>query len=583
MKAWRGALLAAAVALDAEAGIGSAADAISIGEIEKTLHAIDHDRTSGRDGELQAAAYLERKLDEYGVPHRRHAVRAYLSWPVSAELALAGQPGTIAAVTPSFAASTPPEGLTAEVVFLTAGPEDDLSPIRQDVRGKIAVASGLISPESVWRAQQAGAAGLVHVNLTDVLHEMTATTVWGTPTPESAARIPRIPVLSISKADGERLRAAATRGVKARLRTRVERGWREIPLVVAEVPGLTADFVLVATHLDAWYSGMTDTAGTVASILEMARVLAGRRLERGVRFAWWPGHSFGRYPGSTWYADRFWSELDRHCVAYTNLDGSGRRGSLTDAVEAGGWPGLREWSREFAATLTGKTPEGAAEVHLFRPGRDSDSAFQGLGIPEFQIGVPGPPDGHPDVEPSGLIRYWHTAQDTLDKLDFAALELDTKYRVAQIEALAGHPLLPHRLAPIAAAFREALEPLAREAGGRVDLAGALEQVARLSGLAVRFDEAPAPPDSAGLARRNRLLVAATHRLNAALYARSGRFEQDWAAALPVLPLVAGVRELAAIPRDSDAAGFQETGLVRGRNQLEAALTQAADDLEAYFR
>ena len=44
---------------------------------------------------------------------------------------------------------------------------------------------------------------------------------------------------------------------------------------------------------------MTDTAGSVASILDMARVLQMHKAElaRGVRFAWWTGHSFGRYAG----------------------------------------------------------------------------------------------------------------------------------------------------------------------------------------------------------------------------------------------------------------------------------------------
>src|SRR5204862_183970 len=117
--------------------------------------------------------------------------------------------------------------------------------------------------------------------------------------------------------------------------------------------------------------------GTVASILDMARVLQRHRTElaRGVRFAWWPGHSFGRYPGSTWYVDHFWTDLDRHGVAYTNLDGSGRRGSRVDAVIAGGWPGLADFSREFAERLTGKTVSSRAGARPFRPGRDSDSSF----------------------------------------------------------------------------------------------------------------------------------------------------------------------------------------------------------------
>jgi len=41
---------------------GSVGRQIDIAEIEKTLHAIDVDRTSGHEGERQSAAYLEQKL-----------------------------------------------------------------------------------------------------------------------------------------------------------------------------------------------------------------------------------------------------------------------------------------------------------------------------------------------------------------------------------------------------------------------------------------------------------------------------------------------------------------------------------------
>ncbi|HVQ30394.1 MAG TPA: M28 family peptidase, partial [Vicinamibacteria bacterium] len=465
------ALLASGVAPNLE--LPSIAREISRSEITRTLAALDYDRTSGRDGERRGALALEERLRAYGIAYTRHDMRAYLSWPVSASLETLSPhlTGFSRAITHAFAARTPLEGVTAEALFLPRTTEDDQTSLPREVAGRIVVAQGLVSPESAWRAQQAGALGLVHVNDTDTLHEMITTTIWGTPTATSAARIPRIPVVSIGKADGDRLRAAAAQGpLRLRIKAEVAQGWATIPLVVAEIKGRSEDFALVATHLDAWYAGMTDTAGTVASILEMARVMQGhaRELERGVRFAWWPGHSFGRYAGSTWFADRFWSDLDEHCVGYTNLDGSGRRGSQMDRVYAGSWPGIAEWSREFAKNLTGRDPEGGGQG-TFRPNRDSDSAFQGLGIPEFTIGVPGPPDGHPDVEPSGLIRYWHTADDTLDKIDGKALELDTQYRVAQLYDLLTRPSLPHKIAPIASAYAAALAELSKAAGAAFDL------------------------------------------------------------------------------------------------------------------
>ena len=566
----------------------SVAKQIDIAEIDRTLKAIDVDRTSGKDGERQSAAYLEGKLTQYGIKHTRHDMKAYLSWPRRAALIVnSATPITVRAVTPAFSASTGRSGLTGDVVFLPPrrSPDDeDPGRLGGEVRGKLVVAPGMISPESVLRAQQAGAVGVIHVNENDILHEMIATTIWGTPGSNDVERMPRIPVVSISQTDGRVLRQAADRGTKITIETELDQGWRTIPLVVADVPGATEDFILVATHLDAWYHGMTDTAGTVASILDMARVLQQHQAElaRGVRFAWWPGHSFGRYPGSTWYVDHFWSDLDRRCVAYTNLDGSGRRGSRTDAVTAGGWPGIADFSRQFAERLTGKTVSARGSTpRLFRPGRDSDSSFQGIGIPEFSIGVPGPGRGHPDVEETGRIKYWHAADDTYDKLDLQALQLDTEYRVAEIYALATAPLLPLKIAPIARSYVQALDDLSKAAGTAFDLSTTRQAAAGLESVATKFDEQAAPGSSAGIATRNRLLVRITHALNSRLYTAAGRFRQDPAAAMPILPLLAGVADLANLSKNSDEFGFLEAELIRGRNAVEATLRETVEELGSY--
>jgi N-acetylated-alpha-linked acidic dipeptidase len=557
---------------------------IDIAEIDRTLKAIDVDRTSGREGEKQSAAYLERKLAEYGVKHSRYDMKAYLSWPRSARLTASGASFAIfEAVTPAFSASTGPAGLTGDLVFLPprrSPDEEDPGPLAPEVRGKIVVAPGMISPDSVLRAQQAGAIGVIHVNENDILHEMIATTVWGTPGASDADRIPRIPVVSISQTDGKSLRQFAASGGTVKLETELDQGWTTIPLVVADVPGASDDFILVATHLDAWYHGMTDTAGTVATILEMARVLQRHHgeLARAVRFAWWPGHSFGRYPGSTWYVDRFWADLDRHGVAYTNLDGSGRRGSRLDAVTAGGWPGIAEFSRQFAEHLTGKVVT-ARTPRLFRPGRDSDSSFQGIGMPEFSIGVPGPGRGHPDVEETGRIKYWHAADDTYDKLDLNALRLDTEYRVAQIYAVATAPVAPLTIAPIARSYVQAIDDLSAAARGTFDLSATRAAAVALESAATRFDAQPAPASADAIAARNRLLVRATHALNSRLYTEAGRFRHDRAAEIPILPLLARASELPKLSKESNAFGFLEAELIRGRNAVEATLREVGEQLQ----
>jgi N-acetylated-alpha-linked acidic dipeptidase len=562
---------------------------ISIAEVERTLHAIDVDRTAGSAGELAAADYLDRKLTEYGIAHRVLGSRLFLSWPGPAALSVPGL-GRLDAKVAAFSATTPMDGVSGRLLI-------DAKPTRRvdrslsfgaEVRGAIPVVRGIADTEAlVLSAQRAGAVAVVQIDSTDVLHEDIVTTVWGTPTPEDAERRPRIPYVCITKSDGARLvEAAKASPVTATVRAEVTGGWRTQPIVVADVPGRTQDFALVATHVDAWYHGMTDTAGSVATILEMARVLQRHKgeLERGVRFAWWTGHSFGRYAGSGWYVDRVWDDLDRHCVAYTNLDGPGRRGSRLDAVETEGWPGLSEYAHESAERLTGKPPAAERDrPRLFRPGRDSDSAFQGLGIPFFSIGVPGPGEGHADVDQDGRIVYWHTPQDTFDKFDLKALELDTQYRVAQLYDLATLRVLPHRLAPIGSAYVAALSDLASAAGSAFDLSATVKAATALEDAARRFDLAPRPATETGIAAFNRLAIRLTHDLNSTLYTSTGRFDQDPAAELPVLPLLARVKDLATLPRDGDAFGFLETRMIRGRNEVEARLREAAEAIDTYLK
>ena len=98
-------------------------------------------------------------------------------------------------------------------------------------------------------------------------------------------------------------------------------------LPVAEIRGQQDpdEFLLVHGHYDSWYEGIGDNATGDAALLELARVLwtLRDRLKRSVRIAWWPGHSTGRYAGSTWYADTFADEIDEHCIAQLDIDSPG--------------------------------------------------------------------------------------------------------------------------------------------------------------------------------------------------------------------------------------------------------------------
>jgi hypothetical protein len=142
--------------------------------------------------------------------------------------------------------------------------------------------------------------------------------------------------------------------------------------------------------------------------------------------------------------------------------------------------------------------------------------------------------------------------------------------------------LPHRIEPIAESFIRALEQLAAAAGAAFDLSSTQSESEELRKVARQLDQMPRPSDPEAVAALNGLLLRQTHRLNAALYTRAGRFDQDPAAPIPILPLLARVRELAALDPESDLHGFLETELIRGRNEVDAVLREARREIQTFL-
>ena len=154
--------------------------------------------------------------------------------------------------------------------------------------------------------------------------------VWGSPATEDLEKLPKTPSVGVRAADGTKLRALAEAGAEVRLRSDIVREWRDIPILTADLPGTDEDnFVLFSGHVDSWYYGAMDNATANAVQLGVARVLADsqKAMRRGIRFAFWSGHSHGRYAGSTWYADENWQELHDRCVCHVNINSAGAIGA----------------------------------------------------------------------------------------------------------------------------------------------------------------------------------------------------------------------------------------------------------------
>jgi len=536
------------------------------------------ERESGSPGEARAFDYIERTLKAYGVDVERREIEAYISLPLEGRIRL-DDGAVIEGLTHSFSPSV--GALEGEVVDVGDGSPADLA----RAAGKIALIRGLASPGKAWAAQQAGTLAQVF-EVMDHLHNMIVTTVWGAPTPDTAWRIPATPCLSILGAEGRRLRARLADGsLRITLTTRVRTEWMPIPHLVGSLPGRVEDrFVLFSGHVDSWHHGAMDNATANATMLEIARLLAARReaLRRGIRFAFWSGHSHGRYAGSAWYADHAWRELHARCVLHLNVDSTGARGA-TDYSVLHATEDAQSLAETVVADVTGQRARGR------RFSRAGDQSFWGAGVPSAFMSLSGLPKQDTElsramerlVGSAGFPWWWHTREDTIDKIDGDVLALDTRVYLATALRWLNAPVLPldHRRA--ARAIVAELEALQAAAGGRFDLEPALDAARRLGERLERAAERlgraePSRPEAVNraLMRLSRVLVPLT-------YTSGDRFAHDLA--LPIAPL-AGLqraRELAALDPKTDAYKFTRVVLQRELNRVVHALDSAlsmTDDL-----
>jgi N-acetylated-alpha-linked acidic dipeptidase len=548
-------------------------------------------RDSGTEDEWEAARYIRDTMKSYGVDAKILEFDSLISWPKEGSLTILDADGNagdeIPVRTRSFGAQTPEGGVKAELVFVPfEKPEagamifshravaGDYSGL--DVAGKIVVTMDG-GPDGIRRAQERGAAGHIHIWPSDehVIHEMIGTSVWGTPTPESAKRLPTIPVLGIGNADGQKLEDLCAAGiVKVRMESNVDTGWRKLPLVIADIPASGSDrFLLVGAHIDSWYEGITDNATGDASLMEMAKVLGEHRdnLRHGVRFGWWPGHSTGRYSGSTWYVDTHFAELRENCLGYLNIDSPGVRDTeIWDCRYNMGE--IEHITSAVVKELSGQDP------NVRRPLKAGDQSFLGVGLSSIGAYRMLPLD-HPDraaVGGCGGGYWWHSPEDTLDKADANILAEDTRIYVTLTARMCVPEVHPYNFVPSADDFISNLKDHQSTAGQYLDLSDTIALAERYRTLA----EATASTEPADVDTYNLALLKVTRIVNPALFTIDGPYEMDPALQLPVLPGLAPMRELAALDPESSEHRFLWTQLIRQRNRIHDALLQACEVLES---
>ena len=567
-------------------------------DIDEAWGTVEHlstlDKTSATQGERDAHEYVRAKLGEYGVRYETYEFDSLISHPKEATLKVSSPTQMeVECITHAFSKSTPEEGIEAELVYVPVSPSSLFTGLgdlvdeykKVGVEGKATLMFGVASPAVVWAAQQAGAVAQVHICGGDVLHEMIVTTVWGTPTPESAERIPDITAVSVKRTDGERLVEMAKKGpVKIHLRARSDTRWRRITFTVAEIEGRKEPekFMLVHGHMDSWYLGTTDNCTGNAALLELARVLERHKddLRRSVRIAWWSGHSTGRYSASTWYADNMFHDLDRNCFLSMNIDSPGVMGATE--LGGGGLMGTMDFINKAARDATG-VHEIEKQAYYMRAG---DQSFYGIGIPSVAVRAY-IPEGSPHrgqwIGGSGGAWWWHSAYDTLDKGDRDHLLRDMRMEALAIYRSVNAGVLPFDFSEVAEMYEETVAEIMERASDAFDLNPALDRIGELKSKSERMNEVIAGLDESKAPVVNDILSRVSKILTSTFYTHTGPFDQDPAYGIPHLPALQDAARLAGLDPASDEAGFLRARLIREANRVNKALDTTTELISEAIR
>lgn len=327
--------------------------------------------------------------------------------------------------------STPPDGLTAQVIDAGDGKPDDFELLRDQLRGRFALVrdGGDRRSEKMARALEHGAAGLIVVSAAD--HAPVIGTSHHIPRPE--------PAIVISHDDGQAIAQLLAAGQTVTLNVQIRTDfWDAEPHnVVAEIPGRSRhadELVLLGAHLDSWdlAEGAIDNGNGSAVILECARALraVGWRPSRTVRFVWFMAEEQD-LRGSHAYVTAHDDQLDK-MVAMINVDMPGSPRTLSTS----GPPQFVDRLQEFRRSMAGYGLN--EQIGKLSGGWSDHAPFVEAGVCSVAVwGELGP----------GVQNY-HTANDKFECADQRATVESAALLAVLVRQLADDPALkPGRYPP----------------------------------------------------------------------------------------------------------------------------------------
>lgn len=539
-------------------------------------------RLSGSKEEYQAFEYAEEQLKSFGFDTKLYTRKAFISLPIESSLSVNGQ--LFDSITHSMAVSTS-EMITGEVVHVGEGTLEEFE--RKDVTGKVVLIDGLAIPGAVNIAERFHVKAAIFINA-EYTHEMIVSTNWGNPDLSNVDEYPSIPVVSINYQDGQRIiEEINQKTTTCEIETKVETKWTDIPTLIAEYKGMEDpdSYVLFSGHIDSWHYGAMDNGTANATMLEIARIIGECKepLYRSLRLAFWSGHSHGRYAGSTIYADENWEDLYENCVMHVNVDSVGAK----DAVilsEGNAMEETKDIVKDAIMTVTGETYKSS------RYGRSGDQSFWGMGVPSLLMGLSEQVKSDTpamkafsklfgDGDGGGFGWWWHTIEDTIDKIDPEHLQRDCQIYLTIILSACNHRIIPINQLKAIEDIEQTVKKYVNIYPSHTGLQKAVERVTELKELIIRFEKYVDGNYKVEQEKQiNRMVMRISKTLVRLNYVNEDSFKHDPALAQDPVPLLADVQKLQDSHTNEEIQVI-ETTLLRKSNKFNFLLKQLIEDVK----
>ncbi len=314
--------------------------------------------------------------------------------------------------------NTPTESLTAEVIDLGAGTEDEFKDKGDAIKGKIAMAGAKQAPEGqrrvswldiINRSAEFGAAACFYISPLKGRQTQVGTSAFGDYSP--------LPAAGITHEDGTWIRRLLENDKNVKVRLVIQNkivDKLQAANVVAEIRGVEKpqEMVILGGHLDTWDlgTGAADNGLGSAITLEVARVLStlGIKPRRTIRFVLFSGEEQGLM-GSFAYANKHEAELDK-VVMMMNVDMAGL--SYPGGFNIGGRTECKDKLSGLIELL-----EGFGVERL--------TSRLGMGSDDFPFNCKGVPTVSLSGRGRGDWDYYHSCGDTFDKIEIDKLNMAT--------------------------------------------------------------------------------------------------------------------------------------------------------------